>query len=154
MEPSSCNVSSLSLPLCRMEQLICTHRYAVPNTVSSRYFSPLILPFTKHKGGKLSKRGSGTNLQPPKSRASIWSGTGESQEVECQTFPMFATNCKTSPNDPKRSKSLLDTKQAEITSRRDYLVKHRPTSGTPFRQKIPGGKLSERGSGHNFSAWT
>ena len=58
---------------------------------------------------------------------------------------MFATNCKTSPNDPKRSKTLLDTKKAEITSRKDYLVKHRPTSGTPFRQKLPGGKtIGER----------
>ena len=35
-------------------------------------------------------------------------------------------------------------KKAEITSRRDYLVKHRPTSGTPFRQNIPGGENYRR----------
>ena len=108
---------------------------------------PLRVPFCPSQNirGENFRRGArGPTFSPPNRGPRFGQAPG-SQEVEYQTFSMFPTNSKTSPNDPKRSKTLLDTKKAEITSRRDYLVKHRPTSGTPFRQKIPGGKtIGER----------
>ena len=103
------------------------------------------MPFTKHKGGNFRRGARGPTFSPPNRGPRFGQAPG-SQEVEYQTFSMFARNCKTSPNDSKRSKTLLDTNKAEITSRRDYLVKHRPTEvGLPFGKTSQGGKtIGER----------